>query len=284
MRGGRSLPGPYRTFTICDPKRRVIAAPDPRDRLVHHALVRVLSPIWERRFVHHNYACRPGRGIHRAALACRDYARRFPWYLKFDVARFYPSVSHEVLKGMLRRDVRGSRVMDVLERVIDSYDSGVPGRGLPIGALTSQWFALRVLHPLDRRLAEGLRVPTVRYADDAVCFGRSKAELRYVRAEAERFLDGLGLRMHPGKRDIHGVTEGIPFVGFRIFPTHLRVSGRSKVRARRKMRRWVARDARGEVSADSRRSSIASWVGHWGWANSYFLRKATIGKLVFRRA
>lgn len=273
---GTYRPGPYREFRLRDPKPRVIAAPAYRDRVVHHALMRVVGPIWERRFIDHNYACREGKGLHRAAEACRRYARRYPWALRIDVRRFYESVDHKILKGIFRRDFGTSRIVDVLGRVVDSYAPGIP-----IGSLTSQWFALRVLDPVDHYVQDFLRVPMVRYMDDMYCFGAGKAALRRVRRDIHERLRRLGLKAHPKKQQLMRVDRGVPFVGFRIFPDHIRVRGRSKVRALVRLRVWSRESRARQVDPDARRSAVSSWFGHWGWADTYYLRCATLCKAIF---
>ena len=136
---------------------------------MHHALVRVLEPLWERSFIHHSYACRKEKGTHRALEACSRFARRYAWVLRADVRKFYPSVDHEILLGLLRRRVRSGPVLNVIERILSVGDgeraplSYFPGddlfspveraRGLPIGNLTSQFFANVYLDAVDHHMS-----------------------------------------------------------------------------------------------------------------------------------
>ena len=217
-------------------------------------------------------------GTHAAMQYAQRLARRHPYVLKMDVRRFYPSVPHDELKRQVAGVVAEERLRDVLGRVIDSYGQG---RGIPIGALTSQWLALLMLRPLHLHLLLRLRTRFCAYMDDHLAFGAGKGELRYVRDRIVEFLPRLGLEAHPGKRVIHRTADGFPFAGFRVFPTHVRVAGRSKVRAVRRMRRWAAASRERRVEPDRVRCAVASWFGHWGWAQSYYLRKATLCAMRF---
>ncbi len=174
LRAGTYQPAPLRTFEIYDPKPRVISAAPYRDRVVHHALVQVLEPLWERSFIHHSYACRRGKGTHRALEACSHFARRHAWVLRADVRKFYPSVDHEILLGLLRRRVQSGPVLNLIQRILaigdgerapltyfpgdDLFSPVERSRGLPIGNLTSQFFANRSTRPAG--LARGKLAPS----------------------------------------------------------------------------------------------------------------------------
>ena len=135
--GGRMPVGRYHRFQIRDPKPRTIHAPAFPERVLHHALMARLEPAFERYLVANTFACRPGKGSLAAVLRAQHYGRRRRWYLKLDVRAYFASIDHDVLKALIRRQIKGGGVLALVDRIIDAY-SVSPGRGLPIGALTSQ--------------------------------------------------------------------------------------------------------------------------------------------------
>ncbi len=160
-------PGPYRSFYIHEPKRRLISAAPFRDRVVHHTLCNVIEPLWERRFIFDSYANRRGKGTHRAIVRCSQFAHRYRYVLQCDVRQFFPSIDHEILLATLVRVIQDEKVLNLAERIICS-GAGVlsevyamqwfPGddllaqlrpRGLPIGNLTSQFWANVYLNSFD---------------------------------------------------------------------------------------------------------------------------------------
>jgi hypothetical protein len=144
-------------FQIRDPKPRVIHAPCFRERVLHHAIIAYVGPVLERALVDDTFACRTGKGTLAAVRRCQQHVRRFPWYAKLDVRKYFASVDHEILKQQLCRRFKPRELLELLDRIIDAY-SEAPGRGIPIGALTSQVFANFYLNPLDRFLLESCRV------------------------------------------------------------------------------------------------------------------------------
>ena len=152
----------YRQFTIIDPKERIISAAPFKDRIVHHAIINVLEPVFERQFIYHTYACRKGKGTHAAARYAFKCAGHSEYFLKLDVRKYFDSIDHRVLKSLLCRIIKDTRCLELLFSVIDSYISCYSeldsvSRGLPIGNLTSQFFANLYLSPLDHFVLEQLK-------------------------------------------------------------------------------------------------------------------------------
>jgi len=146
----RYQPRPYRIFLVTEPKHREIASADFRDRVVHHAIIQVLDPLFERRLIHHTYACRVGKGSHAALQQAQWYAQRFPYFLKCDIRKYFQSVDHSTLNLLLARILKDRRVLELLSRIIAHPVAGhLPGKGIPIGNLTSQHFANLYLGELD---------------------------------------------------------------------------------------------------------------------------------------
>jgi RNA-directed DNA polymerase len=179
LASGTWQPGPYGQFRVTDPKPRTISCAPVRDRVVHHALCGVIAPLLERGFTEDCYACRVGKGTHRAAARARELVRRHGWTCKLDIRRYFDSVPHGRLLELLLPMFREKEVCRVIEVIVRHPVPGLPsGRGLPIGNLTSQWFANFHLSGLDHYAKEVLLAPGyIRYMDDMVLFADSKAEL-----------------------------------------------------------------------------------------------------------
>ena len=241
----------YRYFSIRDPKPRRIAAPAFRDRVLHHAILRVVEPEFERVAIHDSYACRVGKGLHRAVARAWWYARRHRCYLQLDVQKFFDSIDHAVLTRLLARRFKDRRLLRLFETILGSYATA-PGKGLPIGSLTSQHLANFYLAALDHFVKEELRVPGyVRYMDDFVLFDDDQDRLRDGRSRIAEFADAqLRLRLKGGGA-LDRTAGGIGFLGILIRPSHLSLMGRTKRRVRRKLRQLVDAHRRGLVDAET---------------------------------
>ena len=252
-------PGPYHHFYIYEPKRRKISAAPFRDRVVHHALCNLIEPIWEARFIDNSYACRVGKGTHAGLDRAQHYARRYRYVLQGDMVQFFPSIDHQVLRGLLARRIADQRTMALVDKILNS-GAGVldseytiqffPGddlltpleraRGLPIGNLTSQFWANVYLHELDTFVTQELRHGAyVRYADDWLLFSNDKAELQRYAAQIRGFLVQLRLVLHDRKTQIYPTATGIPFLGFRLYPDYRRLKRPNLLRFKRRMHRML---------------------------------------------
>ena len=281
-------PGPYRQFVIHEPKRRVISAAPYRDRVVHHALCNVIEPIFESRFIYDSYACRRGKGTHAAVERANNFARRFNYVLQADVEKFFPSVDHRILLTQVGRKIKDPRMMWLLGLIVShSGQQRQPQRwfpgddlltpqerpcGLPIGNQTSQFLANVMLDPVDHYIKEQLRVVGyVRYADDLLLFADDKRQLVQFRDELYQCFAKLRLTLHPNKTVIYPVSNGIPFLGYRIFPTHRMLSKRHVHRFRRRLRAMQRAYASGRMKPDEIRRRLVSWQGHASHASSHRL-------------
>jgi len=293
LKDGMYQPGPYRHFRIIDPKPRKISAAPFRDRIVHHALCLVIQPLFERKFIHDSYANRAGKGTHKALDRADQWVRRYPYVLKMDILKFFPSVDHAVLERVWRRTIACKPTLDLCGRILAGGDGVLadeypmqwfPGddlltplgraRGLPIGNLTSQFWANVLLNELDHFVVEQLRPgPYLRYVDDFLIFGENPRELWAARDAVVNFLARLRLSLHPRKCHVMLTAKGVPFLGFRLFPTHRRLSGDGLDRARRRLRRQRRDLARGELTTEAFRRSLASWIGHAQHGDTYQLRR-----------
>ncbi len=231
---GSWSPGEYKRFMVCDPKPRVIHAASFRDRVVHHALMHAAGPVLERSAVAHSCACLRGRGNGAALRLAMDAARRFRYYLKLDVRRYFDSIPHGILVGLLHERFKDAGLMVLFERIIDSFRIK-PGMGLPIGTLTSQCFANFFLDGMDHWVTASPGVAAaVRYMDDIVLWHDDASRLQDVRARLAEWLQenrGLVFKEASGPRPC---AEGLPFLGYRILPGRLLL-------ARASRRRFAAR-------------------------------------------
>ncbi|MCP3920023.1 MAG: RNA-dependent DNA polymerase [bacterium] len=271
LRSGQWRPGSPTTFRIHDPKERTITAAPLRDRVVHHALIDVLEPVLERRMVDASFACRRGKGTHAALARARRLVRRHEWFLKLDIARCFDSLDHGVVLDCLARVVKDRPVLE-LARTIVATDRGV---GLPIGSLTSQWFANLVLDRLDHFVLEDLRVGGyVRYMDDFVLFGDDRAALRRAHDAVARFVEHeLRLRLKDRATILAPTREGLPFLGWRLYrgTTRLRPGNLRRIRARLRHRRWEHRT--GQITETELAASVRSVAEHLRHGSTLALRR-----------
>ncbi len=235
LRGGRYRPGRYRTIEIFDPKRRMVSAAPFRDRVVHHALCAVVEPLFERGFIFDSYANRKGKGTHRAVARYERFRDRFRYVLRCDIFRFFPAIDHEVLKRDLRRRIGCPGTLWLTDAIIDAsnpqepVDLYYPGddlftpwerrRGLPIGNLTSQFFANVYLDGLDHFCKEVLGAKGyLRYVDDFALFHDDAGRLEEWRRRIAHYLEGRRLRLHPDKTFVTRTAEPATFLGFVLLP------------------------------------------------------------------
>lgn len=227
--------GQFTQFTIFDPKERVITAPCFRERVLHHAIMNVCEPLFEASLISDTYACRVGKGRIAALHRARQFSQRWGYSLKLDMRKYFDSVSHPLLISCLQSLVKDGRLLTLFGHIVASY-STVPGRGLPIGSLTSQHFANLYLGKFDRFVKERLRMPGyVRYMDDCVIWSSRRSELKGLIEPCHQFLrDVLELNVkYPPL--LYRLKSGMDFLGCRVFPTHMTLNRRSRRRFRAKL-------------------------------------------------
>ena len=288
LRDGSWRPDPYRYFRIRNPKRRLVAEASFADRVVHHALVAELEPPYEARFWPGSFACRRGRGTHAAIGAARRFARRHRYFLRLDVAGYFANIDHRVLRQRLGQDLEpiDEELLGLCSRLMEA--AGVPDvpagqeRGLPIGNLTSQFWANVYLDPVDR-LAVGRGWNTwLRYMDDMLAFGPDKAALWELAAEVRRFAwERLRLRLKERATQVAPVTEGVPWLGFRVYPGTVRVARDGRRRAGRKLAASRRRLDRCRSPQDEAHEAerAASVVGHLAQGDCLELRRGLLARL-----
>lgn len=291
-------PGNYRTFRVMEPKPRMISAAPYRDRVVHHALCNVITPIFEHTFTNDSYANRKGFGTHRALKRFTQFARSSRYVLQCDVRKYFPSIDHEILKSILRRKIKCPDALWLIDAIIDNSNPQEPvlihfpnddllaplqrRKGLPIGNLTSQWFANIYLNGLDHFVKENLKAPKyLRYVDDFALFSDDQAFLADARQAIEAYLATLRLKIHPIKSQLFETRRGVTFVGFRVLPNRIRVRNANLRRARRRLKRYQQQYANGQISFDRLSQSLQSWAAHLKHADTYHLRQSVFASLLF---
>jgi len=259
--------GRYRIFTVYEPKKRnVFMLPLYPDHIVHHALMNILAPIWQRMFITDSFACIPGRGLHSASHRCMQMLRRNKYVLQCDIRKFYPSINHDIMMKILRRKISDRRMMAVLENIVRSVDGP---RGMPIGNLTSQWLGNLYLNDLDMFVKHHMHVRDyIRYCDDFCLFADDRETLRRWRDTLREYL-GQELDLVFSKSFILPTDAGINFIGYRHFKTHVVLTKAGARKMKRKMRGLIAHM---DVSARTR-SRLAAFSGWLKWARSHNLRR-----------
>lgn len=225
--------GPYNYFKVFEPKERIISAAPFEQKVVHHAIINVCHPLFERCQIYHNYACRIGKGVKRAINQVRDDTRNSYYFLKLDFRKYFDSIDHNILMDMLRRLFKEDSLLGLFQRLLDSYQVS-PGKGLPIGNLTSQYFANHYLCRFDHFIIEQLSpYRYYRYMDDTLYIDQDRQRLKEMYHTISTYAhDCLQLTLKPPI--ICKVATGIPFLGFKIYEDRIDLLSKSKLRYRHK--------------------------------------------------
>lgn len=221
--------GDYRFFNIYEPKEREICASAFSEQVLHHALMNVCHAYFERKQIYDSYASRKGKGTYAALERAKKYSHKFDFYLKLDVRKFFGSIDHQVLKEQMLFLFKDKELLHIFEAIIDSYPNEAR-KGLPIGNLTSQYFANHYLSALDHYIKEDLQCKAyVRYMDDMVLWHSDKEFLKDCLAKINSFVEAkLALILKPPL--LQKTDKGLPFLGYLIFPYFTRLKQQSKKR------------------------------------------------------
>ncbi len=225
--------GNYHYFTIYDPKERVICAADFRERVIQHAVVNICEPYFEKYQIFDSFACRKGKGMDACLERTKLFCRKYQWYLKLDIHKYFDSINHNVLLNILYRRFKDQRLLNFFASLIDTYETSSEC-GLPIGNLLSQYFANLYLGGLDHELKDVMKVAGyVRYMDDFIIFANSKDELKITKSKVEEIIHKrLQLELNPSL--CNRTRHGIPFLSYKVTPFGLRLSQKAKKRFRAK--------------------------------------------------
>lgn len=244
--------GAYRYFKVYEPKERQICASAFGEQVLHHALMNVCHDRFDRALIRDSYASRKGKGTYAALARAQEFTRKYAWYLKLDVRQFFASIHHGVLKSQLARLFKERRLLSLFFQIIDSYEAE-PGRGVPIGNLTSQYFANHCLSGLDHYVKEQIGIGAyVRYMDDMVLWHDDKEALKAAHKAIDAYVcDQLRLALKPAQ--LNRCARGVPFLGYRLFGNYRRLLQQSKRRFIRKINRVL--DAWDCLEMDDQRAS-----------------------------
>lgn len=285
-------PGAYRNFTIYEPKKRLVSAAPFRDRVVHHALCRVIEPIWEARFHSHSYACRVGKGTYAAIDQAHQWVRRYSFVFHGDIVKYFPSIDHQILMGLIEKKIRDPKVIWLAQTILDNGSdiqlqeqpivyfpgddlfSPLRQRGLPIGNLTSQFWANVYLNELDTFVSQELHCRAyLRYMDDFLLFSDSKVELNAWKNAIRAFLgEHLRLLMHTKKSVVIPPQTGLDFCGIVLFPEKRKLRRTSIMRFLRRFKLQRKLYSVGKMSLEEVSTSVQSWIAHAAHADTNHLR------------
>ena len=293
-------PGTYRTFYIKEPKIRMISAAPYQDRVVHHALCNIITPIIEPTFIGDSYANRFGFGSHRALRRFIKFARNSRYVLQCDIQKYFPSIDHEILKSLLRRKIKCRDTLWLIDTIIDNSNEQFPAvehfqgddlltplqrrRGLPIGNLTSQFFANVYLNGFDHFVKKQLKARKyLRYVDDFALFADDWEFLAEARLAIEEYLGKIRLKIHPVKSQLFETKHGANFLGFRVLPDRIRVRTENLRKAKRRIRTMQSDYVNGKINSEQVSQSMQSWFAHLEHGDTWRLRKQIFTSLTWLR-
>ena len=278
-------PKPLETFILREPKTRKISKSDFRDRVVHHALCNVIEPIFEKLFIHDSYANRIGKGAFKAIERFDVFKRKVSgnnkracFILKSDIRHYFETVDHEIMISILKRKISDEKVMQLIKSILANYNSKEDGKGMPLGNLTSQFFANVYLNDLDQFVKHKLRAKYyIRYVDDFVILHNDKKLIRDCNAKIDDFLKAkLALELHPQKTKIFALKNGVAFLGFRIFYFHKLIRKQNIRKFERKFDKFKNLYEKGAVPREKVVESFESWLAHISHADTYKYKRHLI--------
>lgn len=230
----------YKTFIVEDSKKRVINAPSFEDHILHHAVFSFLEEIFDKKFIENSFANRKNKGSHRAVLKLQKTSKKYNYFLKLDITKYFQSVEQETLFNQIKRHIRDEKFLYYVKIIIESYiETNIINpltnkpTGMPIGNVTSQLFANIYLHDLDfyvenivkpKFRKQNRNIFYIRYVDDFVFLAEEKQDLIFIRDEVLKFLNSnLKLSVSPKKLILNKTECGIPFLGYNILSNKLKI-------------------------------------------------------------
>ncbi len=282
-------------FVVRDPKTRTIHSSHFRDRVVYHALVNIIEPIFEKIFIYDSYASRINKGTHNAVKRFEEFQRKISnngrlvknnksnnnvmgYIFKADVRKYFDTVDHKIMLELLQRKIKDEKVIWLIEQILSNYENEIPGKGMPLGNLTSQFFANVYLNELDYFVKHKLKIKYyLRYVDDFVILDKELKNLEFYKEEINNFLKSeLKIELHPDKSKILPLRNGITFLGYRVFYNYklLRKSNRKKFE--RSLQEKLELYKSGFLTYEEFMPKLNGWFGYAVWANTYNMRNKII--------
>ena len=287
-------PKPLKGFIIRDPKTRTIHASSFRDRIVHHAIVNILEPIFEKIFIYDTYASRKNKGTHKAVERLKEFMRKVSangklvkkalnnnmvqgYVLKADIKHYFEEVNHNILINIIKKKVADEKTIILITKVLGNFEGKERCKGMPLGNLTSQFFANVYLNELDYFVKHELKAKYyIRYVDDFVIFHKSKKRLEYLKGRIRECLNQkLKIELHPEKSKILPLRNGITFLGYRVFYHYTLLNKRNIKNIMKKLLLFKEN----VTGKEDFHNSLVGWEGYAKSANSYKLRREVVNKI-----
>lgn len=269
--------GHYHYFTIYDPKKRTICAASFPERVLHHAIMNVCHQYFECFQIYDSYATRVGKGTYKAIDRAVYYNRRYKYYLKMDIRKYFDNISHTILLNQLKKLFKDKDLLTLFNKIIDSYKVN-EGYGVPIGNLTSQYFANNYLADFDHFVKEKLKIKAyVRYMDDMVVWASTSNEIKHIYGQIEQYLtDKLYLELKPPI--INTSNHGLSFLSYRIFKTHKELQQKSKARFLSKIEKYYVNLAGGYWTQENFAGHVEPLISFTQHASAKGFRKIVFEK------
>ena len=284
-------PQKLKKFIIRDPKTRTIHASIFRDRIVHHAIINLIQPIYEKIFIYDSFASRKFKGTHLAVERFEYFVKKVSsngrkirnsfnnnsitgYVFKADIKHYFATINHQILIDILRRKIKDEDFIGLIKIVLDNFETPVKGRGLPLGNYTSQFFANIYLNNLDYFVKHRLKAKYyLRYVDDFVILHKEKKVLLGFRDKIEKYLKSLKLELHPDKSEIYALRNGITFLGYRIFYHYKLLRKRNINYFLRNFNEKINLYRHGLIEKEKLENFLQGWFGYSKFANTYNFRK-----------
>ena len=284
-------PSRLKKFTIRDPKTRTIHASIFRDRIVHHAIINLIKPIYEKIFIYDSFASRKSKGTHLAVKRFECFIKKVSsngrkikkpfnnnsikgYFLKADIKHYFNTIYHKILINILRKKIKDEDFIGLIKIVLDNFETLIEGKGLPLGNYTSQFFANVYLNHLDYFIKHKLKAKYyIRYVDDFVILHKDKMVLSEYMGKIEKYLNFLELELHPEKSEIHALRNGITFLGYRIFYHYRLLRKRNIKYFLKRFDEKVNLYHRGEIDSKKLKGFLDGWKGYSDFANTYNFNK-----------
>ncbi len=294
-------PLPLKRFIVREPKTRTIHASAFRDRVVYHAIVNILEPIFEKIFIHDSYASRKNKGTHKAVERLDKFIRKISrngklvknnynknnitgYALKADIRHYFQTVDHEVLLYIIKRKIKDENVIWLIKQILNNFDAEIKGKGMPLGNLTSQFFANVYLNKLDYFVKHKLKAKYyIRYVDDFVILHSNKEILEEYKEKINIYLKALKLELHPDKSKIIPLKNGITFLGYRIFYHHKLLRKSNLRKFKREFNKRLDLYKNDLLTYNDLVNSMQGWFGYSMHADNYKFRKRIIKKLMLEK-
>ncbi len=280
-------PKPLKSFILRDPKIRKISKADFRDRVVHHVICNIIEPILSKAFIYDSYANRIGKGVLKA-LQRFDYFKRKvtknntkkAFVLKADIKHYFETVDHNILLKIIKKKIKDPKVIWLIKQIFENYYSKKENKGMPLGNLTSQFFANAYLNELDQYIKHKLKIKYyIRYVDDFVILDTNKLRLEKYKILINKFLlKNLKLKLHHDKSKIKILSKGICFLGFRNFYYHKLLKKTNIHQMKKRLLKFKIKFENNKISYNEIYASTEGWIAYARNGNTYNLRIKFIKK------